>query len=150
MVLSGQSWLRSVRATGRARLWATVVVLVLLPMQAQAWVRNASDHVIWVKPEVSAAPVRVAPGERYDAATQDGIAAPHLAADRIYKTVDRCSAEIDNAAITVRCTGLAPTLGDALGYGGWKDRDWLRVGWQALFEKAGVFDPSQPHPAVVP
>ncbi len=128
-------------------LWAAILFLVaLVPGQAHAWVHNTSDHVIWIKPEFSDTPVRLAPGERYDEATQDGVAAPHLQAKKIYKTVDRCSAEIDNAGINTKCEGLIPNLADFVGYGGWKGRDWLgelqnasNNGWAALFEKAGVF-----------
>ncbi len=122
-----------------------LLLAAVSPAPARAWVLNQSDHVIWIKPESSAVPVAIAPGERYGAATQDGVAAPHLAAKRVYKTVDHCSAAVGNAGISVRCQGVLATVADRLGYGGWKGEDWLRRlrgsndgGWHALFKKATV------------
>lgn len=100
-------------------------------------VKNDTNCRLYVKPEGSATPVPLYPGQEYPG-DQDGYADPCKHAGQVFRTVD-------GVDVTVGSDHSPSTSGSFFGQmilGGWKDKAWNQklkekkdFGWDPLFKK---------------
>ena len=104
------------------------------------WVRNASDETIYVKPEEGSDPVEIKPHTSLYAPI-DGVAAPHVKKDQVYKVSDGLTTKVTNkdVDVSVLLTDKGfDVLMSTIGY--WVKAGWLEKspdgGWDKIFEKS--------------
>ncbi|MCB9236209.1 MAG: hypothetical protein H6581_31460 [Bacteroidia bacterium] len=104
------------------------------------WVRNESDNTIFVKPEEGSEPVEIKPNTSLYAPI-DGVAAPHVKKDQVYKVSDGLTTKVTNKevdpSVLLTDDGIG-VLKATLGY--WIKAGWLEKapdsGWDKIFEKS--------------